>query len=385
MWNFGGNDVEKPEPDFSQIENPTVRAYMMQKYQDEQALRDAKDKRDMGAYSQSIGDSLTNWGNGNKKAIFLQNRMKDLGKPQQVLRPEEAKYDQSGLNQMLDRDVADAKEKAANSRANFWDDAKVTQYGQEQEKYRQDLANAKEEADPNSATSKQYQALAKKFMPTYDWSSVPASKLKQSMPILEKAYQVDENRQRFKESAAQRALDLAYKKDAQKTWTSTGQVDKSGRLILLNPSTAETKAVDEVGTKPKEEGTKALNSSDKQRFDNVRMALDAVKGMRAAWEAGDNTFSVIGDNDYTMNLARFEEALGRMQSGGAIGKEEGARFRAMAPQMLDSEDTQRQKLDWIQKEMEDRMNTLGVDPATVQSSSPGSSPKRQAVTVDQLP
>ncbi len=103
-----------------------------------------------------------------------------------------------------------------------------------------------------------------------------------------------------------------------------------------------------------------LNSSDRQRFDNVRMGLGAIQGMSTALlEKDQNTFSLFGDNDFTQKRAQFEEALGRMQSQGAINDKEVERFKNMAPTFKDSPQMQRDKLVEMQKEFMARFNTLG--------------------------
>jgi hypothetical protein len=110
---------------------------------------------------------------------------------------------------------------------------------------------------------------------------------------------------------------------------------------------------------------KALKATELQRFDSASMGLAAVKGMTDAYNKGDNTFSLIGDNSFTMASRDFEEALGRMQSGGAIGKEEVARFRAMRPIATDNVDIQKAKLAKLYQEMASRVSNLGFDPNEV--------------------
>lgn len=103
-----------------------------------------------------------------------------------------------------------------------------------------------------------------------------------------------------------------------------------------------------------------LGAQERARVDNARAALSSVREMSNALVGeGQNTISLIGDNDFTRSRSMFEETLGRMQSGGAIGKEEAARFRKMAPGPLDSAETQRKKLMALEKEMTDRLTTAG--------------------------
>lgn len=108
-----------------------------------------------------------------------------------------------------------------------------------------------------------------------------------------------------------------------------------------------------------------LNAEERKRLDSASMGLAAVKEMGEALNGGSNTFSLIGDNDFTAARARFEEALGRMQSGGAIGETEAKRFAAMAPTFRDSAEMQQKKLAEIYKEMALRVKSLGADPEEI--------------------
>lgn len=102
-----------------------------------------------------------------------------------------------------------------------------------------------------------------------------------------------------------------------------------------------------------------LGATEKQRLDNAKLGLISVNGMEAALKGGQNTFSLIGDNDFTQQRTLFEESLGRMQSGGAISKEEEIRFKKMAPTPWDSHEIQMKKLAQLKSEMISRLGTLG--------------------------
>ncbi len=119
----------------------------------------------------------------------------------------------------------------------------------------------------------------------------------------------------------------------------------------------------------------ALPSSDKQRLDNARLAFQSVGEMTNALGKGDWTFSPVGDNDFTLARTKFEEALGRMQSGGAIQNDEAARFRKMAPTAMDSNEMQLKKLTLLQNEFGQRLQTLGFKPEdfNLAYSTPGQS------------
>lgn len=105
----------------------------------------------------------------------------------------------------------------------------------------------------------------------------------------------------------------------------------------------------------------AMSGDQRGRFDNVTMALDALTGMENALAGGSSTFSIIGDNDFTRNETKWEEAVGRMQSGGAINAEEAERFRRLIPRVRDSADQQAKKLADMRVIMEQRFGTFGFD------------------------
>lgn len=108
-----------------------------------------------------------------------------------------------------------------------------------------------------------------------------------------------------------------------------------------------------------------LSGTDKARFDNAKMVLNSLDGMAKALDAGDNTFSMIGDNDYTRNARTATEAYGRMQSGGAINKDEEKRFSDTLPTARDSADIQRKKILAQRAEMLSRLKTLGFSPEDI--------------------
>lgn len=107
---------------------------------------------------------------------------------------------------------------------------------------------------------------------------------------------------------------------------------------------------------------KSLSGTDKARYDNALMTLKALDEMGTALDNGQNTFSLIGDNDYTSASRRATEAYGRMQSGGAINKDEEARFEKTLPGKTDTKEIQRKKILSQRNEMISRLRTLGFTP-----------------------
>lgn len=119
------------------------------------------------------------------------------------------------------------------------------------------------------------------------------------------------------------------------------------------------------GPKTVEKRLADLNSGDKARLDNIKLGYPAAGAMDKALNDGDNTFSLVGDNKFTVALDQMAEAFGRMQSGGAINKDEEARFKKMSPTSTDSKEIQAQKLANMQKVFLDRLDTLGFKPEEV--------------------
>lgn len=109
-----------------------------------------------------------------------------------------------------------------------------------------------------------------------------------------------------------------------------------------------------------------LGAEQVKRFDSSAMGLSAVDNMFKALQAGDFTVAGLGDNRYTMALRMFEEALGRMQSGGAINAEERESFKAMAPTVTDVRSgIAEEKIHMLMVEMASRVKNMGFDPDEV--------------------
>lgn len=125
---------------------------------------------------------------------------------------------------------------------------------------------------------------------------------------------------------------------------------------------AETKQ--KTAPKPFEEKLANLSTTEKDRFDKVAMGLKAVVDMNDALQSGDWTVSARGNN-YTEARARFKEAIGRLQSGGAINKEEAQSFLALAPNWKDTTELQRNKMIQLLTLMSQRVQTMGFDPEDV--------------------
>lgn len=129
--------------------------------------------------------------------------------------------------------------------------------------------------------------------------------------------------------------------------------------IGIKAKEAEAKMQEKISPTGK---LKNLAAAEKQRFDNITGALTALTGMSKAYDNGDNTFSLVGDNDFTRNRSVFVEMLGRMQSGGAITDDEVSNFKKLIPTIKDSADQQQAKLEQMRTLMTQRLATLGFKP-----------------------
>lgn len=103
---------------------------------------------------------------------------------------------------------------------------------------------------------------------------------------------------------------------------------------------------------------KQLSAAEIDRLDKVNMGLRAIEDMSAALSEGHSTYSVFGDNPYTESARRFSEAIGRLESGGAIGEKEAKEFRAMAPTHFDSPEMKQHKLLKMKEEFNSRLSNL---------------------------
>lgn len=141
---------------------------------------------------------------------------------------------------------------------------------------------------------------------------------------------------------------------------------------------AQTDATRTRGTQQK-----PLGSSDKARLDNINMAgrsIDSVEQFftknkpskdilgRIGGRIGNAT--TMGSTDYDLAADMWEEAIGRMQSGGAITDSEGTRFRRLFPKFEDSPEMINKKINEMRFEMNSRRKTLGQSPAQEDSGFP---------------
>ena len=331
-------------PDFTKISNPQVRQYMMDKYQKEQELKEAKQGREVNGWASIAGRALE--GLNQPTNIRYENSFKSLGNTPKRSVGEAFKYDNSDGEKYTEQKIKDAEQAVATTKADFNDKVAMENYSRGEADYADDN-------DPKSEVSKQYQALAKELMPNGDFSNASAAKLKKLMPPLEKLYQ-----HRNKPKAP-----------GQETWTSTGMVDEEGYLILNNKFTGENKRGAKVGKKPGAggvAGNKPLTAANAALANTNRKStkLDEVENLYAntKWNGpisgrigealntlgtgtGSEEFDTLNQNVKTMVSAYIKD-----MSGTAAGEKEMVRLEAVMPRPSDSDSVAKTKIKALKKE-----------------------------------
>lgn len=117
-----------------------------------------------------------------------------------------------------------------------------------------------------------------------------------------------------------------------------------------------------------------LGAEEGKRVYQAQEGLRAVRAMRRALAGGQNTFALIGDNDYTINERVAIENYGRIQSGGAINKAEEDRFKEMLPKTTNSAKEQERKLAVQERYFESVISQANRNPEEVRRKEALSSP-----------
>lgn len=179
------------------------------------------------------------------------------------------------------------------------------------------------EKDPSSQESLLAQRLAKQMDPKGNYEGISAQQINDRLPSVQKIYEIQSKKE-------EKAEDRAFK----------------SQLIGMKSAESAGKA-------------KELSGDKMKRADDATFALSAIKDMTKALSAGDNTFSLIGDNNFTEARNRFVEGFGRLESGGAINSDEVKNFKQMIPTKTDSSEMQRKKLKNMATQMTLILNRLG--------------------------
>lgn len=115
-----------------------------------------------------------------------------------------------------------------------------------------------------------------------------------------------------------------------------------------------------------------LGAEGRTKVGYVANALSGLTDMEKAIDAGSKPTrfnpdtplvgSAFSDTPFTMAKSRVSEAIGRLQSGGAIQKEERMAFDAMGPRPGDTEQIQMEKLKKQRQFLEQKMSAYGLLP-----------------------
>jgi hypothetical protein len=244
-------------------------------------------------------------------------------------------------------------------------------WNRDSEEYGRKAGMQKAEDDPNSPASVMYQGLAKKLRPEQDFTGKSATEIKSLLDPMKQIYTVDEQ-SKAKTEAAQR-----YKEgmEASARERSLTRADAAAERAADRAERRRERELDREDKRAETAKPKPLTAEQQGKADNVRMAATAVEDMATALDAGEDTFKVFGDNNFTEARRRFQESLGRLQSGGAIGKDEEARFADMAPKWNDSPEMRQRKLQKLRDELSQRAKGFAGGQANAPSAGPSAAPK----------
>lgn len=117
-----------------------------------------------------------------------------------------------------------------------------------------------------------------------------------------------------------------------------------------------------------------LNSEQMKRLQFYKNGIEAVRGMKKALEKGVNTFSLVGDNEFTLNRSYYVDSF-RAGTGAAMPPYEIEFYQALAPKVTDREAIQKKKLEkaeqTLKRQISDIEKNYGMEPGThLQSADP---------------
>lgn len=200
---------------WDKIEDPTVREYMKRKFEAEAEVNKAQELKDVTSYANIAGSALNDYANAGKGDVILRNRMQDLGKEPSVIEAKKNQYKDYGTP-IADTNLGDAKDKFNKVGSGFKEEYEVGQMSRNLSEQKRADASRLEEDNPESGVSDYYRKLAKQMLPKMNFDGMSATKLKNDLPILEKMYQIDQNRLIRQESAAQRIQDRLDAKEVKR-------------------------------------------------------------------------------------------------------------------------------------------------------------------------
>jgi hypothetical protein len=129
------------------------------------------------------------------------------------------------------RKIDEKKAQAEMVRQSVLDKYKANEEQRAQAKFESEAAVSAEDKDPNSEKSRVAQDLAKKLMPTRDFSGMSAAQLKTALPTLEKMYTIDENNRARQENAQLMAGQRMETRDLNRTLQEQDRERKQSELM----------------------------------------------------------------------------------------------------------------------------------------------------------
>lgn len=370
------SDYTKNDPtqDFVPEDSPSdlkrkeaIKGYYQDAWNKKQAGLDgdidkAKSMQEVAGYGDIAGNILTNYANSQKSPVILANRLQDLGKPNETIQPTEQKW--NSLAPAADKNLAQARTAKDDAYKGLKQSSELQQLDTDisDKNVARDRTNM--QYDKTSDVSKMAQVLARASIDSKAREAEAAGDkgAAASLRAIDTSGMTAQEAKSFADSMKGtdykdviKSQDERSKNAALVNTQANALAEDKRHHIVTEDNTAELNAAKSVNTK--------LPSVEQQKLNaNTGMGLKAVRDMRTALDAGQNTFSMIGDNDFTESQRRAAEAFGRLQSGGAINKDEEVRFIAMGPKSTDSKEMQHRKLANQEAEYIARMKSAGINP-----------------------
>lgn len=222
-----------------------------------------------------------------------------------------------------------------------------------------------EKANPTSAISQFYREQLKKIGINVG-DNIAAAQMEPKFPTLMASYDKQKDRE-LKESLASKDLqgkteDRKMQQEFKKSEAEKDRDLKEQDRILKERMFEGQEADRQDRAADKADKKRVMSIEGQKRLASVREGLATVDGMfEARFNKNDNTWRPYGDNDFTLNAKLFKEAFGRMQSGGAISKEEQDTFGSLIPTPGDDAPMQQKKLKAMRRILEARANDFGSD------------------------
>lgn len=358
--------IDETMPDFESIKNPQVREYMKKKYAAAQNLQSAQqDQQQIGALSDAAGSGIETLLKANQSPTRYVNKWADKGKPQKVEQANDISIDTSPIQKALGNRVNQAQAGVAGVQKDFAEQQALTNYDRSEAAYA-------DENDPNSETSKQYQELAKKFMPNGNYEGVSAAKLKQLMPPLEKAYQYDQQK-------AMRAEDLAERrKDRQTQYDIAQGTRQDNRAYQEGQKQEEREYKEGLNAKAAEEKRKQSVVEIEDRRTNIQQNLGILKKMIQ----DKGTYELTGSHNQDMNrlIEQVATDMAKLSDPSSVARPsevEAVKATLVSPGFKNTNATALQILDNFSKEVDTRADTgykvRGLTPPTKGAAPAGNS------------